>query len=46
MKLCPVAIAIGCRRCPVVNVCPVKSLIGDADERPPSKPTPAAPRKH
>ncbi len=29
MVLCPVAIAVGCRKCPVFSVCPVKSIIGD-----------------
>ena len=29
MTLCPVAIAIGCRKCPVFTVCPVKGIIGD-----------------
>jgi hypothetical protein len=29
MTLCPVALAIGCRKCPIVRVCPVKTLIGD-----------------
>jgi len=29
MTLCPVALAIGCRKCPIVRMCPVKSLIGD-----------------
>ena len=29
MTLCPVALAIGCRKCPIVGMCPVKSLIGD-----------------
>lgn len=29
MTLCPVAIAIGCKKCPIVRVCPVKGLIGD-----------------
>ncbi len=29
MRLCPVAIAVGCKRCPVFSVCPVKSQIGD-----------------
>jgi hypothetical protein len=29
MVLCPVAIAVGCKRCPVFNVCPAKGLIGD-----------------
>ena len=29
MTLCPIALAVGCRRCPVVSVCPVKTVIGD-----------------
>jgi hypothetical protein len=29
MTLCPVAIAVGCRKCPVFTVCPVKGIIGD-----------------
>jgi hypothetical protein len=27
--LCPVAVAVGCKKCPVFNVCPAKSIIGD-----------------
>ncbi len=29
MTLCPIAIAVGCRKCPIFNVCPVKGIIGD-----------------
>ena len=29
MVLCPVALAVGCRKCPIFGVCPVKSVIGD-----------------
>lgn len=29
MVLCPVAIAVGCRKCPIFTICPVKSVIGD-----------------
>ena len=29
MTLCPVAIAVGCRKCPVFGVCPLKGVIGD-----------------
>jgi hypothetical protein len=29
MTVCPVALAVGCKKCPIVRVCPVKSLIGD-----------------
>jgi hypothetical protein len=29
MTLCPIAIAISCRKCPIVRMCPVKGVIGD-----------------
>lgn len=29
LTLCPVALAAGCRRCPIFSVCPLKSVIGD-----------------
>ena len=29
MTICPVAIAVGCKKCPVFKICPVKSIIGD-----------------
>ncbi len=29
MILCPVALAIGCKKCPIVRMCPVKGVIGD-----------------
>ena len=29
MVLCPVALAVGCRKCPIVAVCPAKTIIGD-----------------
>jgi len=29
MVLCPVALAVGCKKCPIFAVCPAKSLIGD-----------------
>jgi hypothetical protein len=29
MVLCPIAIAVGCKKCPIFSVCPVKSVIGD-----------------
>ena len=29
MTLCPIALAVGCRKCPVFGVCPVKGVIGD-----------------
>ena len=32
MILCPVAIAVGCKKCPVFRVCPAKGIIGDYKE--------------
>jgi hypothetical protein len=29
MILCPIALAVGCRKCPAFSFCPVKTLIGD-----------------
>ena len=37
MTLCPIALAVGCKKCPAFSVCPVKGVIGDykkADETP------------
>ena len=29
MTLCPIAIAVGCKKCPAFSVCPLKTVIGD-----------------
>ena len=29
MTLCPIALAVGCKKCAVFSVCPVKGIIGD-----------------
>jgi hypothetical protein len=29
MTLCPVALAVGCIKCPAFKVCPAKGIIGD-----------------
>lgn len=29
MVLCPGALLAGCKKCPVVGMCPAKSIIGD-----------------
>ena len=29
MTLCPIAIAVGCKKCPAYSVCPLKGVIGD-----------------
>jgi len=39
MTLCPIALAVGCKRCLAFTVCPVKGVIGDykKDEETPTK---------
>jgi len=34
MTVCPVALAVGCKRCPVFAVCPAKSILGDQPAKP------------
>lgn len=29
MVVCPVALAVGCSKCPVFKICPAKGLLGD-----------------
>ena len=29
MTLCPVALAVGCEKCPAFKICPLKTIIGD-----------------
>ena len=29
MTLCPIAIVVGCKKCPAFSVCPLKTVIGD-----------------
>ena len=32
MTLCPVAIAVGCKKCPLFKVCPAKTISGDQNK--------------
>jgi len=32
MTLCPVALVVGCKKCPAFSACPLKSVIGDFKE--------------
>ena len=32
MTICPVALAAGCKKCPVFSVCPLKSVLGDYEK--------------
>ena len=38
MTVCPIAIAVGCKKCPAFSVCPLKGVIGDQakKEEPPA----------
>jgi len=46
MVICPVALAVGCKKCPVFGICPVKSVIGDyKPNEKPSKRVAAASKK-
>jgi len=29
MTVCPIAIMAGCKKCPAVSMCPLKSALGD-----------------
>jgi hypothetical protein len=41
MTLCPVALAVGCKKCPIFKVCFVKGIIGDYKKEE-TKPMPKA----
>ncbi|HSN44900.1 MAG TPA: hypothetical protein VLW08_00960 [Casimicrobiaceae bacterium] len=34
MTVCPIAIAVGCKKCPAFSVCPLKSVLGDQPSKP------------
>ena len=44
MTLCPIALAVGCRKCPIFAVCPVKGVIGDYKKEEPAPAKAAAAR--
>ena len=50
MTLCPIALLIGCKKCPALAICPLKSAIGDyrkpAETSPKPKPKPGAGKGH
>ncbi len=29
MTLCPIAVAVGCQKCPAFKICPAKGILGD-----------------
>ena len=47
MTLCPIALAVGCKKCPAFKICPLKSVIGDyRPESDAPSPAPGQPAKH
>ena len=46
MTVCPIAIAVGCKKCPAFSVCPLKGVLGDQkkDDPPPAAKADGAPR--
>jgi hypothetical protein len=45
MTLCPIALAVGCRKCPAFKPCPLKGVLGDYDKSAEAKrQTPASKR--
>ena len=44
MKICPIAIAMGCSKCAIFKICPAKGIIGDYVE-PSAKPSAETPKK-
>ena len=32
MTLCPIAIAVGCKKCPAFKFCPLTTVLGDQEE--------------
>jgi hypothetical protein len=43
MKICPIAIAVGCPKCALFKVCPAKGMLGGYKE--PASPGSAIPSK-
>jgi len=45
MTLCPLAITVGCKKCPIFNVCPLKGVIGDQAQAAPADPDKSNPKQ-
>ena len=46
MTICPIAVVVGCAKCPAFKICPLKSVIGDQkpSDTPQSKPSAGQPK--
>jgi hypothetical protein len=42
MTLCPIAITVGCKKCPAFSMCPLKGVIGDYKKEDAAAEKPAA----
>ena len=45
MTLCPIALAVGCKKCPAFSVCPLKGVIGDYKQPDATPAKPSADKK-
>lgn len=45
MTICPIAIVTGCKNCPAFNICPLKTVLGDAPKPGSAEQTPEKPKK-
>ena len=43
MTLCPIALAVGCKKCALFSFCPAKGIIGDYKKEDDTKPAPKKP---
>ena len=43
MTLCPVALAVGCEKCPMFKICPLKTVLGDQKKQNEEKKDPPKP---
>lgn len=41
MTVCPIALAVGCKKCPVFAVCPLTTVLGDQGKDAPTAAKPA-----
>ena len=33
MTICPIALAVGCKKCPAFKFCPLTTVLGDQEEK-------------
>ncbi|MCF8149930.1 MAG: hypothetical protein K9K30_09675 [Burkholderiaceae bacterium] len=45
MTICPIAIAVGCQKCPAFKICPLKGVLGDKPPAPEAKAKPKSAAK-